>query len=36
MFVEQRLDCVDVEGDRGLLEKLIEAAPAPVDLSASA
>lgn len=36
MFVEQRLDCVDVTGDRALLERLIEAAPAPVDLSASA
>ena len=36
MFVERRLDCVNVEGDRGLLERLIAAAPAPVDLSASA
>jgi DNA-binding HxlR family transcriptional regulator len=36
MFIQRRLDCVGVEGDRGLLEELIAAAPAPVDLSASA
>jgi hypothetical protein len=36
MFIQRRLDCVVVEGDRGLLEELIAAAPAPVDLSASA
>jgi len=36
MFIQRRLDCVGVEGDRGLLEKLIAAAPAPVDLPASA
>ena len=34
MFVERRLDLVTVDGDRGLLEQLIEAAPAPVELSA--
>ena len=32
MFVEQRLDQVAVEGDRELLERLIEAAPAPVEI----
>ena len=36
MFIQRRLDCVGVEGDRGLLEELIAAAPAPVDLAASA
>jgi DNA-binding HxlR family transcriptional regulator len=36
MFIQRRLDCVSVEGDRGLLEQLIAAAPAPVDLSTSA
>ena len=36
MFIQRRLDCVSVEGDRGLLEELIAAAPAPVDLPASA
>ena len=36
MFIQRRLDCVGVEGDRGLLEQLIAAAPAPVDLPASA
>jgi DNA-binding HxlR family transcriptional regulator len=36
MFIQRRLDCVAVEGDRGLLEELIAAAPAPVDLPASA
>jgi DNA-binding HxlR family transcriptional regulator len=36
MFIQRRLDCVRVEGDRGLLEELIAAAPAPVDLPASA
>lgn len=35
MFIQRRLDCVNVEGDLALLEQLIEAAPAPVDLSAS-
>jgi DNA-binding HxlR family transcriptional regulator len=36
MFIQRRLECVRVEGDRGLLEELIAAAPAPVDLPASA
>ena len=36
MFVEQRLDLVSVEGDRALLEQLIEAAPAPVEVTAPA
>ena len=36
MFIQRRLDCVGVEGDRALLERLIEVAPAPVDLPASA
>jgi DNA-binding HxlR family transcriptional regulator len=36
MFIQRRLDCVSVEGDRGLLEQLIAAAPAPVGLSTSA
>jgi DNA-binding HxlR family transcriptional regulator len=36
MFIQRRLDCVGVEGDRGLLEELIAAAPAPVALPASA
>jgi hypothetical protein len=31
MFVEQRLDQVAVEGDRELLERLIDAAPTPVE-----
>jgi DNA-binding HxlR family transcriptional regulator len=35
MFIQRRLDCVSVEGDRGLLEQLIAAAPAPVGLSTS-
>ena len=36
MFIQRRLDCVSVEGDRGLLEELIAAAPAPADLPTSA
>jgi DNA-binding HxlR family transcriptional regulator len=36
MFIQRRLDCVSVEGARGLLEELIAAAPAPVDLPTSA
>jgi DNA-binding HxlR family transcriptional regulator len=36
MFVERRLDRVKVEGDRALLEQLIEAAPTPVELPLSA
>src|ERR687891_2622240 len=36
MFVDRRLDLVSVEGDRALLERLLEVAPVPVELSASA
>ena len=36
MFIQRRLDCVGVEGDRSLLEDLVAAAPAPVVLPASA
>ena len=36
MFVEQRLDLVTVKGDRELLERLIEAAPARVEIPLSA
>jgi DNA-binding HxlR family transcriptional regulator len=36
MFVDRRLDLVKVDGDRKLLEKLIEVAPEPVELAASA
>lgn len=36
MFVEQNLACVNVEGDRALLERLIEMAPTPVELTTSA
>jgi DNA-binding HxlR family transcriptional regulator len=36
MFVDRRLDLVSVTGDRELLEKLIEIAPEPVELAASA
>jgi DNA-binding HxlR family transcriptional regulator len=36
MFVDRRLDLVKVEGDRRLLEQLVEVAPAPVDLPVSA
>jgi hypothetical protein len=32
MFVDRRLDLVTVSGDRGLLEQLIDVAPAPIDL----
>jgi len=31
MFVDRRLDLVSVEGDRDLLERLIECAPAPLE-----
>jgi DNA-binding HxlR family transcriptional regulator len=31
MFVDRRLDLVTVEGDRALLEQLIDAAPTPVE-----
>jgi DNA-binding HxlR family transcriptional regulator len=34
MFVDRRLDCVIVEGDRALLEQLLEASPVPVEVSA--
>jgi DNA-binding HxlR family transcriptional regulator len=33
MFVERRLDLVEVQGDRALLERLVEAVPAPVELA---
>ena len=36
MFVDRRLDLVSVEGDRELLERLVEAAPQPVELQAPA
>jgi len=36
MFVDRRLDCVTVEGDRALLERLLEAAPVRVETPASA
>jgi DNA-binding HxlR family transcriptional regulator len=36
MFIERRLDAVQVTGDRKLLAKLVDAAPAPVDLTAAA
>jgi DNA-binding HxlR family transcriptional regulator len=36
MFVDRRLDLVKVEGDRRLLEQLVEVAPAPVELTPSA
>jgi DNA-binding HxlR family transcriptional regulator len=32
MFVDRRLDCVEVKGNRRLLKELIEAAPTPVEL----
>jgi DNA-binding HxlR family transcriptional regulator len=35
MFIQRRLDCVSVEGDRTLLERLIETAPVPVELAIS-
>jgi DNA-binding HxlR family transcriptional regulator len=31
MFVDRRLDLVSIEGDRALLERLIESAPAPLE-----
>ncbi len=34
LFVDHRLDRVSVEGDRGLLERLIDAAPRPVETPA--
>jgi DNA-binding HxlR family transcriptional regulator len=36
MFVDRRLDLVSVEGDRALLGRLIEAAPAPLEVTAPA
>jgi hypothetical protein len=36
MFVDRRLDCVTVHGDRALLERLLEAAPVPVETPAPA
>jgi DNA-binding HxlR family transcriptional regulator len=35
MFIERRLDRVEIEGDRRLLEQLIEAAPSPAGLPVS-
>jgi DNA-binding HxlR family transcriptional regulator len=32
MFVDRRLDLVSVQGDRALLERLLDAAPAPVEV----
>jgi DNA-binding HxlR family transcriptional regulator len=36
MFVDRRLDQVAVEGDRALLEQLIDAAPVPIELPVGA
>ncbi len=36
MFVDRRLDLVEVNGDRQLLRQLVEAAPAPVELPVTA
>jgi hypothetical protein len=36
MFVDRRLDQVAVEGDRALLEQLIDAAPVPVEMTVGA
>ena len=36
MFVDRRLDLVAVEGDRALLEQLIDAAPAPLEIPVGA
>jgi DNA-binding HxlR family transcriptional regulator len=36
MFVDRRLDLVKIQGNRALLEKLIEVAPAPIELPVSA
>lgn len=36
LFVDRRLDLVSVRGDRGLLEQLVEAAPAPDAIPAGA
>jgi DNA-binding HxlR family transcriptional regulator len=36
MFVDRRLDLVSVEGDRDLLEQLVNASPTPIELPAPA
>jgi DNA-binding HxlR family transcriptional regulator len=36
MFVDRRLDLVEIQGDRGLLEQLIAVAPHPVEQPAAA
>jgi DNA-binding HxlR family transcriptional regulator len=36
MFVDRRLDLVKIEGDRKLLERLIDVAPAPIEAPAAA
>jgi len=36
LFTEHRLDGVKIDGDRALLEKLLDVAPEPVELAASA
>ena len=36
LFVERRLDGVTITGDRGLLERLLDVAPTPVDAAATA
>src|ERR671915_824321 len=36
MFVDRRLDCVSVEGDRELLEQLVNASPTPIELPTGA
>jgi DNA-binding HxlR family transcriptional regulator len=36
LFVDRRLDLVGIEGDRKLLERLLDAAPAPVAVPATA
>jgi DNA-binding HxlR family transcriptional regulator len=36
MFVDRRLDLVSVDGDRDLLEQLVDVAPRPVELTAPA
>jgi DNA-binding HxlR family transcriptional regulator len=36
MFVDRRLDLVSVQGDRGMLEQLLDAAPTPVEMPAPA
>jgi hypothetical protein len=35
LFVDRRLDCVSITGDRALLERLIDAAPQPIATAAS-